>query len=240
MRVLAVCAHPDDESFGLGGLIDALSERDVEVGVLCFTRGGSSTLGGDLADLETIRAAELAGVAGVLGAEDTHLLDFPDGKLSEIPAGALAEEVHRFAMEADALLVFDELGITGHPDHRRATEAALLAAEELGLAVYAWSIPAQVAAQLNREMGTSFAGRTPVEMDLTIEVDRGRQLEAIRRHRSQLNDNRVLWRRLALQGLDEHVRVLRGRGGPSTGERADALEVLRSLLMRPPAEVLPT
>jgi len=42
---LAVIAHPDDESFGLGAVLAALSGAGAQVRVLCFTRGEASTLG---------------------------------------------------------------------------------------------------------------------------------------------------------------------------------------------------
>ncbi|MFF7639815.1 hypothetical protein [Streptomyces canus] len=38
-RVLAVVADPDEESFGLGGLLALFNERAVPTGVLCFTHG---------------------------------------------------------------------------------------------------------------------------------------------------------------------------------------------------------
>lgn len=43
---LAVIAHPDDESFGLGALIDTVVRAGGHTAVLCFTRGEASTLGG--------------------------------------------------------------------------------------------------------------------------------------------------------------------------------------------------
>ncbi len=45
--MLAVIAHPDDESFGLGAVIDALITAGAIVDVLCLTRGEASTLGAD-------------------------------------------------------------------------------------------------------------------------------------------------------------------------------------------------
>ena len=41
-RVPAVVAHPDDESFGLGGLPALLSALGVPITVLCFTPGPGS------------------------------------------------------------------------------------------------------------------------------------------------------------------------------------------------------
>src|SRR6266487_3011076 len=56
-RVLAVVAHPDDESFGLGGLLDAFHEAGAEITVLCFTHGEASTLRGVPGDLRELHAA---------------------------------------------------------------------------------------------------------------------------------------------------------------------------------------
>ena len=48
--VLAVVAHPDDESFGLGAILDSFGRGGSQVSVLCLTHGEASTLGaaGDL------------------------------------------------------------------------------------------------------------------------------------------------------------------------------------------------
>ena len=41
-RVLAVVAHPDDESFALGALLDRFVTAGAEVSVLCLTHGEAS------------------------------------------------------------------------------------------------------------------------------------------------------------------------------------------------------
>ena len=208
--VLAVCAHPDDESFGLGAVIAGFAESGVPVSVLCFTQGEASTLHVGSGELGAVRAGELAGAAAELGVVRTQLLDYPDGHLDEIPLGELGRHVERLADDAgaDTLLVFDIGGVTGHPDHHRATEAALLAAER-GYAVLAWAVPDTVAVDLNAAFGTAFLGRAEPELDITLPVDRSRQFLAISRHASQSTDNPVLWRRLALLGDVERLRWLR-------------------------------
>jgi LmbE family N-acetylglucosaminyl deacetylase len=109
---------------------------------------------------------------------------------------------------ADILLVFDEGGITGHPDHCRATEAAVAAARELELPVLAWVLPERVASALNAEFGAGFIGRSDSELDFLVSVDRARQRRAISQHVSQATDNPVLRRRLELQGDQEAFRWL--------------------------------
>lgn len=208
--VLVVCAHPDDESFGLGALLSALVDAGSRVAVLCFTRGEASTLHAVPGDLARVRAAEMAAAGHTLGVSRLELLGYPDGALDAVPLDDLRAHVVRLAREvaAPALLVFDHGGITGHADHQRATEAALEAARPLGLQVLAWAIPAEVADVLNREFDTGFVGRADDELDLAVTVDRARQIDAIREHRSQSTDNPVLWRRLELLGTTEHLRHL--------------------------------
>ena len=59
--LLAVVAHPDDESFGLGALLDAFTRVRAGVEVLCLTHGEASTLHGAPGDLASVRGAELLG-----------------------------------------------------------------------------------------------------------------------------------------------------------------------------------
>jgi len=210
ISVLAVCAHPDDESFGLGATLAAFAAAGSSTAVLCFTHGETSTLGADISELGRIRATELADAATELGVHHIELFDYPDGALAQQPLDRLTTHVCRVAdrVRADLLLVFDEGGITGHPDHSRATEAALAFARDTRLAVLAWAVSEPVAATLNEELDTGFVGRTAEHLDFEVHVDRGRQHRAITRHASQATDNPVLWRRLELQGDLEVFRWL--------------------------------
>ena len=209
--VLAVVAHPDDESFGLGAILDAFSGGGARVGVLCLTHGEASTLHGAPGDLASLREAELAAAADLLGVTHTALHHYPDGALGEACQTALAADVVAAAESAhvDGLVVFDVAGVTGHPDHVAATAAALLAAEMLNLPVLGWTLPETVAAQLNQEFGASFTGHRHQEVDLRVSVDRTRQRLASRAHVSQALPGSVLWRRLELLADAESLRWLR-------------------------------
>lgn len=208
--VLAIGAHPDDESFGLGAVLTMFADAGTRIGVLSFTHGEASTLGGVAGDLASLRAGELAAASGVLGVERSELLAYPDGALAEQPLEELAEHVGDQArtVRADGLLVFDRGGITGHPDHERATEAALAAADSVGVPVLAWAIPVSVASRLNAEFGTTFVGRADSALDIVLRVNRNRQRRAIAQHRSQSTANPVLRRRLELLGNREWLRWL--------------------------------
>jgi LmbE family N-acetylglucosaminyl deacetylase len=204
-EALAVVAHPDDESFGLGAVLSALTRRGAAVRVLCLTHGEASTLGATV-DLAEVRADELRAAAAVLGIRDVLLLDYPDGSLATVPVGLLDREVENQLGEADLLVVFEPGGITGHPDHRAATAAATRVAARHRVSVLEWGVPPDVARTLNDELATAFDAAPGVD----VELDRTAQLDAIRCHTSQAHDNPVLRRRLALQGSRERLRLVDG------------------------------
>ena len=209
--VLAVVAHPDDESFALGAILDAFTHAGARVQVLCLTHGEASTLHGVPGDLASVREAELAAAAEALGVTHTTLHHHPDGALSEVSRTSLATEVVAAAefCRADGLLVFDISGVTGHLDHVAASSAGLFAAETLNLPVLGWTLPETVAAQLNQEVGTSFTGHRDEDIDVRVTVDRARQRLASQAHASQALPGSVLWRRLELLGDTESLRWLR-------------------------------
>ena len=209
--VLAVVAHPDDESFALGGVLAAFAAAGGRVSVLCLTRGEASTLHGVAGDLTRLRADELAAAAESLGLHAATLLTYPDGRLPEVDLDELAAHVVATARDvgAEGLIGFDLTGVTGHPDHAHATAAALRAAETLDLPVLGWALPELVAQQLRDERGVPFEGRAEADIDFVVTVDRVVQHQAVGCHPSQAVPGSVLWRRLELLGDDEHLLWLR-------------------------------
>jgi LmbE family N-acetylglucosaminyl deacetylase len=208
-RPVAVIAHPDDESFGLGGVLHAFAAAGAHVNVLCLTHGDASSLHAVAGDLRVLRQAELRSAAAALGVRDVRLLDLPDGQLAAQPAAGLASLVNASLEEwsADGVIVFDRSGVTGHPDHAAATRAALDAALARGVDVLEWTLPSAVAAQLNVELGTAFSGHAPQDIDIVVTVDREPQCAAIAAHASQAVSGSPMWRRLELLGAEEHLRL---------------------------------
>jgi LmbE family N-acetylglucosaminyl deacetylase len=140
-----------------------------------------------------------------------RLLDFPDGALTEVDVEELSAHVVTLAeqVKADGLLAFDSDGVTGHPDHVRATAAALAAGQRLGLGVLGWTVPRAVATSLNVEHGATLTGHDPDGIDLVVPVERTTQRAAIACHPSQAVPGSLLWRRLDLLGGHENLRWLR-------------------------------
>ncbi len=185
-RVVVVVAHPDDESFGLGAVIDE------------FARAGSHVQG------ELVEAARALDIAGFT------LLSHPDGGLRGLPDGLLSKAVRRVveAERPDGLVAFDPDGITGHPDHQAATRAALEVARQHRLPILAWALPDTVSDIMNDELGTAMAGHPLEEMDIALSCRRDAQRVAVRAHSSQDAPGSPLWRRLELLGDTEWLRWL--------------------------------
>ncbi len=207
-RVLAVVAHPDDETFGLGAVLSAFVDAGTAVAVVSLTRGEASTLGGCEPDLAGLREQEFRAATAALHIEVAAIGRHPDGGLANVTLDELCSILEDHADGVELVLVFDEDGITGHPDHLRATEAAVAWARDNEVPVLAWTVPEAVADKLNQEFGAGFTGRARDSIDIELQVDRTRQLEAIWCHRSQASHNDVLRRRLELQNDAEWLRYL--------------------------------
>jgi LmbE family N-acetylglucosaminyl deacetylase len=207
-RVLVVVAHPDDETFGLGAVVALLTDSGVTVDQLCFTRGEASTLGaGD--DLAERRTGELRLACSSLGIGRLNVLPYPDGRLADVSIEELGRYIEAALEGSTLLLVFEPGGITGHPDHRAATAAALRVAEMRGLATLEWGLSPSVAGALRTEFDAPFTAVDGAG-SVDLAVDRRQQRAAIACHASQSADNPVLRRRLELQGNTERVRYSPG------------------------------
>ena len=211
-RIGVVVAHPDDESFGLGGVLAELADEGSTLHVLCLTQGEASTLA-DGPRLGAIRAEELESAAASLGVEAVTLLDMEDGQLCHCTDDEMDAEITRWLPEGViALVVFESGGVTGHPDHRAASASAFRVADALRIPVLEWGLDPVSAQRLRKELGLPFKWIPDGAGVIDIRVGRDVQLRAIRCHRSQLDEDPVVLRRLAVQGERERIRVRRPQG----------------------------
>lgn len=124
LRLLAVLAHPDDESLGMGGTLAKYADEGVEVYLLTATRGERGRFGTrkESPGLEVVgrtREQELLAAAEVLGIREVGFLDYIDGDLDQAdPGEAIARiSAHIRRIRPAVVLTFGPEGAYGHPDH---------------------------------------------------------------------------------------------------------------------------
>ena len=145
--LLAVLAHPDDESFGLGGTLALYARRGYDTYYVCATRGEAGTVDAehlegfkDTAEMRTdelMRAANVLGLKGVFflgyrdsGMQDTEPNKHPDAQINHT-VDEVAGKVVKFIRELkpQVVVTFDPIGGYKHPDHIHIHNATVLAFE---------------------------------------------------------------------------------------------------------------
>ena len=143
-RLMAVLAHPDDESLGIGGALAKYASEGADVFLLTATRGDSGRYRGlrpgeighpGRSALAKIREGELRAAAAALGVREVSLLDYCDQHLDRAdPREAIAAIVaHLRRIRPDVVITFGPDGAYGHPDHiaiSQFTTAAVVAAAD--------------------------------------------------------------------------------------------------------------
>jgi LmbE family N-acetylglucosaminyl deacetylase len=136
---LAGCfAHPDDETWSLGGSFALLLPQGVRGVVWTATRGQA----GEIADgsgatrdtLPAVREAEERAAMALLGVDEVELGDFVDGEVADADRDALVAAVADFLrrQQPDVVVTMEPAGVTAHPDHQ-----AVSAAVQAAFAAYA-------------------------------------------------------------------------------------------------------
>ena len=146
--ILSVLAHPDDESFGMGGTLALYAQKGSDVYLICATRGEVGDVDPKLLEgfssIAELREGELRCAAGHLGLKDVFFLDYrdsgmpgsPDNKHPDAqvahPVDEVAAKVVKYIRELkpDIVLTFDPIGGYRHPDHIQIHNATVLAFEK--------------------------------------------------------------------------------------------------------------
>ena len=127
-KLMAVLAHPDDESLGVGGTLAKYASEGVEVYLVTATRGERGRFRGHHLDdsrhpgpsaLGAIREKELHAAAAVLGLREVSILDYHDSQLDcanpQEAVALIAGHIRR--IQPDVVVTFGPDGAYGHPDH---------------------------------------------------------------------------------------------------------------------------
>jgi len=233
--MLAVFAHPDDETFRCGGTLALLARQGAQVQVLCATRGEAGVPKLEPERAGQIRQAELVCACRALGIQPPRFLDYQDGTLALVDH---KEAVARIAavmreLQPQVLLTWPPDGLSGHPDHiavsRRTGEAFSRMAGRVpqvkGLArdrssdtaaLYHIAVPQSLA----QTLGMTQLHAVPDE-SVTLSVDVSQvweaKMAAIHCHRTQLTGTPILSAPEEKQRLFlavEHFRLARGQSDP--------------------------
>ena len=144
LRLLAVFAHPDDESMGMGGTLAKYAAEGVETYYICASRGEGGWFGPEQQNpgpeaLGLIRTRELENAVKVLGITGLYFLDYIDGDVDKANhIEAISKIVsHMRRIKPQVIVTFPPDGNYGHPDHiavGQFTSAAILCAADSSFA----------------------------------------------------------------------------------------------------------
>ena len=133
MKKLLLCmAHPDDESFFVGGTVATYVKDGWDVTLAVATKGQMGVTGGAPMEPEILgaaRQAETEKAAQILGIKTIKWLDQKDSRLKECTPGTLEDPLHDIMLELlpDVVITFDTLGCDNHPDHIKMSYATTYA-----------------------------------------------------------------------------------------------------------------
>ncbi len=124
LRLLAVFAHPDDESMGMGGTLAKYSAEGVDTYLVCASRGERGWFGPEEQDpgperLGQLREKELRCAGEKLGLKEIHFLDYIDGDVDQADHAEAIEKIvtHIRRIKPHVVVTFPPDGGYGHPDH---------------------------------------------------------------------------------------------------------------------------
>jgi LmbE family N-acetylglucosaminyl deacetylase len=185
-RLLAVLAHPDDESFLMGGTLARYAAEGVDIRVVTATRGEAGRGDRDPEQNGRRRERELRAAIAVLGVRSLEILGYPDGGLARLPRSVLVRRVMDtiLAWAPDVVLTFGPDGISGHADHLAIGEATADAAASVGGKIRLFQVvPSPATRQSCRRGSETFdaTGLTAVD----ISEHRLAKVRAMQSHASQ-------------------------------------------------------
>lgn len=195
--IVAVFAHPDDETFICGGTLAKYTEAGNHVALICATKGEMGRRMGvpptaTRETIATLRNGELRAACAALGIAELQFMGYRDKSLEIQPLDALVEDIYtRLEKLAPEVVITFHEHFGGHPDHCTIGRATTLA-----FARYQARYPS---AALYFVAWGSMVGQAPdLPKERFVEVDVRAQafpkLQAFRAHRTQSELNEWLWR----------------------------------------------
>ncbi len=195
VSLLAILAHPDDESRIIGGTLAKYAAEGVAIALYCATRGEAWLAGADPAEQITLRTAELAAACQVLGITNVRLRDYPDGGLAQLDAAILVADIVAYMRERapQVMITFGLEGRTLHADHiaihHAATQAFYLACEDTAppARLFYTAVPESIATAHGWRFPATPDAEIAVSIDVTPWIAKKRAA-TVTAHASQYHD----------------------------------------------------
>jgi N-acetylglucosamine malate deacetylase 1 len=124
VRVMAIAAHPDDETLGCGGTLLKHRASGHEVHWLIATSRSTSRWS---TEAFKTQQAQVEAVARAYSVERVHCLGFPDAGLDTVPIASLIESIDAAVSDVRPELVYVVHGGDVHTDHSLVYTAAMSA-----------------------------------------------------------------------------------------------------------------
>jgi LmbE family N-acetylglucosaminyl deacetylase len=211
LRLLAIFAHPDDETFRPGGTLTLLARRGVRVHVLTATRGQAGSCGDpprcSRDELPAMREHELRCACAALGIEPPRLLDYQDGHLAEADAEVIIDQILSVVREVrpQVMLSFGPDGLSGHADHiaiGRVAAEAFRRADDVA-ALYTLTVPRSLADRLEMTQVHAVPDES-IALNIDVSSVWKTKLAAMRCHATQRSSTPLL------SASDERQRLFFG------------------------------
>lgn len=125
-KVLVTCAHPDDETLGLGGTLKNHIQNGDSIFLLCFSDG---QFGRDVTPNGIKQREEQAKKAcKTLGIKNYRFLRYADQKLDSVALTELTKNIEIIINKFKPTVFYTHFWGDVNQDHRRVFEASLIAA----------------------------------------------------------------------------------------------------------------
>jgi LmbE family N-acetylglucosaminyl deacetylase len=224
--VAVFCAHTDDETLGCGGLIQRLHERGVEVHVQWLTFGVPPRPHYADQDLEEIgrrreatRCAALKHL-GLVEERTDYLLRQPTCQLDELPMLTVAQAIEEYLRAVRPATVLTHWSGDAALDHRRVTEAVLVAARPKPGHFVRTLLMYETLSNSEWSTGPAFAPNVFVPLTLEHVTRKTRALAAYETELMQWPHPR------SVTGIDTLARM---RGMQAGVELAEAFQLVRTI-----------
>ena len=128
-KILVVCAHPDDETLGMGGTIALHTKRRDKVYVLILSEG--ETARGKKSSNILKRKKQATSACNLLGVKKITFLDYPDQKLDTVALSQLSKDIEMIVKDWSPDIVYTHFWNDINQDHRQVYEATSIAVRPL-------------------------------------------------------------------------------------------------------------